>query len=59
MGRAARLWADPGVRASLALADLKGSYLFESRPDLFPERRLTDDELELWGMYYQDKGARQ
>ena len=29
-------------------------FLYEARPDLFPQGFLTTDELELWGMYYQD-----
>lgn len=37
------------------LADLKGRFLFECRPDLFPQGRLTPLECELWGRYYDDK----
>jgi hypothetical protein len=37
------------------LCDLKGRFLFEALPDLFPERRLTDVECALWGRYYADK----
>jgi hypothetical protein len=31
-----------------------GRFLFEARPDVFPEGYLTDCELELWGFYYQE-----
>jgi hypothetical protein len=34
---------------ALQLCDMKGRFLFEARPDLFPERRLTDVECALWG----------
>ncbi len=32
--------------------------LFEVRPDLFPQGRLTDLELELWSLYLDDKNKR-
>lgn len=38
------------------LCDLRGRFLFEVLPDLFPEGRLTDVETALWGQYYEDKG---
>lgn len=39
------------------LCDLRGRFLFEVLPDLFPEGRLTGVEVELWGRYYSDKHA--
>jgi hypothetical protein len=39
------------------LCDLRGGYLFEIRPDVFPDGFLTDDEIELWGRYYEEKGV--
>lgn len=42
---------DDSVRASLALCNKTGRFLFEVRPDLFPQGYLTDLELEMWGEY--------
>lgn len=41
----------------MSLADLKGNYLFQTRPDIFPEGFLTVTEIELWDMYYKEKNA--
>lgn len=43
------------MKATLALCDAKGSWLYDARPDLFPYGRLSTVELQLWGMYYEDK----
>lgn len=43
----------------MALADSRGRYLYEVRPDLLPYGRLTDLELELWDLFYQERAARQ
>lgn len=32
-----------------------GRFLFEARPDLFPEGYLTDIEMGLWGEYYRER----
>jgi hypothetical protein len=32
--------------------------LFELRPDLFPAGYLTATEIELWGIYYEEKKER-
>lgn len=40
------------------LADIKGKFLFEIRPDLFPEGFLTNTEVELWGIYFDSKKIR-
>lgn len=34
---------------------MKGGYLFQVRPDLFPQGCLTATEMELWGMHYEEK----
>jgi hypothetical protein len=28
--------------------------LFQARPDVFPEGYLTDTEIALWGLYYDE-----
>lgn len=40
------------------LAEQRGRFLFEVRPDLFPEQYLTSAETALWGLYYDDKKQR-
>ena len=42
----------------MQLADSRNKFLFEIRPDLFPHGYLTDTELEMWELYYQDKQER-
>lgn len=37
---------------------MRGGFLYEHRPDLFPEGQLTDTELELWAMYYRERNER-
>ena len=46
------------MRTDLILCDARGRFLFELRPDLFPEGGMTDVERELWDKYYEDKAAR-
>jgi len=46
------------MRNLLALLELKGGYLFQARPDLFPEGYLTDTELALWNYHYGEKAER-
>ena len=57
-----RLWRDPDIRAALAMCAGGGMggirFLFEVRPDIFPQGFLTQKELALWGMYYQDAERR-
>jgi len=36
----------------LALCHERQRFLYEARPDIFPQGYLTDTEMELWGMYY-------
>jgi len=35
--------------------NLKGQFLFQIRPDLFPQGFLTHTEMELWSRYLQEK----
>ena len=32
--------------------------MYQARPDLFPEGYLTQTELELWGLFYDDLSNR-
>jgi len=45
--------------ASMNLIELRGGYLYEHRPDVIPQGRLTEEELALWAVYYERKGAEQ
>jgi hypothetical protein len=47
------------VRCALHLADRGGRFLFELRPDLFPEGMLTPLEEILWGLFYQERAEQQ
>lgn len=31
--------------------------MYQHRPDLFPQGFLTDDEIALWSLYYDNKEA--
>ena len=42
------------MRTSLALCHLRGRFLYEARPDIFPEGFLTNAEIELWERFYED-----
>jgi hypothetical protein len=33
----------------------RGRFLFEARPDIFPEGYLTPTETAIWGMYYKER----
>jgi len=39
----------------MALLELRGGYLHEHRPDLFPQGFLTHEELALWSAHYEMK----
>jgi hypothetical protein len=45
--------ADGAIMSTMALCKAHGKFLFEARPDIFPEGRLTDVELAMWGDYYE------
>ena len=34
------------------LCAVRGRFLFEARPDIFPEGYLTGCEIELWALYH-------
>jgi len=34
---------------------MRGGFLYQHRPDLFPQGFLTLDELTLWSMWYENK----
>jgi hypothetical protein len=40
---------------SLQLCELRGGFLYQIRPDLFPQGFLTPDEIALWLLYYERK----
>lgn len=42
----------------MALLDLRGGFLYEHKPSLFPENEISGTELLLWELYYQQKEAR-
>ena len=42
----------------MTLCESRHRFLFEVRPDLFPEGYLTDTEVELWGMFYDEREKR-
>lgn len=42
---------------SMRMLELRGGYLYEHRPDVIPQGRLTDDEVALWAAYYEILGA--
>lgn len=35
-----------------------GKFLYEARPDLFPQGFLTDVERDIWGLYFEEENAR-
>jgi len=39
----------------MALLELRGGYLHEHRPDLFPQGFVTNEELALWEAHYEMK----
>lgn len=48
------LWCDPRITTALMLCDMRGRFLFEVLPDVFPPM-LTTTEMALWGKYYDAK----
>lgn len=43
--------------ASLQLCEARGGFLYQHRPDLFPQGFLTQDEIAVWALYYESKEA--
>jgi hypothetical protein len=37
----------------MRLVDVRGGYLYQHRPDLFPQGYLTQEETALWCAYFQ------
>lgn len=37
------------------MCEIRGAFLFQVRPDIFPEGYLTETELILWGKYYKER----
>lgn len=37
----------------------RGRFMFEARPDLFPEGYLTETEIALWGEHYRERNEQQ
>lgn len=38
---------------TMQLVEQRGGFLYEHRPDLFPQGYLTNDELTMWAAYYE------
>ncbi len=34
---------------------MRGGYLYQHRPDLFPQGWLTEEEIALWCAYYEQR----
>jgi len=34
---------------------LRGGYLYQHRPDIIPQGYLTDEELAIWAVYYEQR----
>ena len=43
----------------MALCSERGRFLFEVRPDVFPEGQLAEQETALWGRWYEERDKRQ
>lgn len=39
----------------MRLLEVRGGYLYQHRPDIFPQGYLTDEEAALWCVYYQQR----
>ena len=57
-GKIEALWNRADIRTLMNLCASRGRFLFEVRPDLFPQGFLTDAEMYLWGLYYLEKRRR-
>lgn len=40
------------------LCDARGLFIYQVRPDLFPQGILTDEEVYLWNLFYTDKNKK-
>lgn len=41
------------------LCAARSRFLFEARPDIFPEGYLTDCEMEIWSLYHSELAEKQ
>ena len=39
----------------MQLSEMRGGFLYQHRPDLFPQGFLTPDEIQVWSLYYASK----
>jgi hypothetical protein len=37
----------------MRIAEQRGGYLYQVRPDVIPQGWMTDEELSLWAAYYE------
>ena len=42
----------------MALLDLKGGFLYQHKPSLFPEGEITGTEMMLWELYYYERNRK-
>lgn len=42
----------------MALLDLRGGFLYQHKPSLFPDGEITEIEMALWELYYHEKNQR-
>lgn len=42
----------------MSLAEARGGFLYQIRPDVIPQGYLTNEELALWTAYYELKEQR-
>jgi hypothetical protein len=48
------LWNDPRIQSACYLGHQRGRFLYEIIPDVFPYRMLSDNEVALWGIFYEE-----
>lgn len=41
----------------MRIAEARGGFLYQTRPDVIPQGWLTDDELSLWVAFYERRAA--
>jgi len=41
----------------MTLLHSRGGYLYQHRPDIIPQGFLTDEELALWGAFFEVRNA--
>jgi hypothetical protein len=48
----------PAVKNALAIAHMRGGYLYENFPNLFPYCHCSTVEMALWSKYYEEIESR-